>query len=370
MTSLRRVLATWRIDDVLAVLFSLALLVLGATHTSSLQHRSLLNFAGLILYYAGMFLFARWLVSTPRAGPWLRRSVFAALCALLSFFALGTRVSPGIQDVKNAIVLILPLVIGAWTAPGGDSDAADSSQDRPTHAPHGLLRDLAPFLISQAAYIMLHDLVHAVNPTDRDAWLIRADQILFGGAWTQRLEPYVHPWLTEWFSMTYSLYLLFPVSLALWFVARRQRDALLHLLQAVVLCTYLGYLGYLAVPAIGPLYTLTYHVPLSGGWFSEIRESLDSLARIPRDCFPSLHTANTVVVLWIVWKHAPTLRWIFTILGSSCIAATIYLRYHYTVDVAAGLLLGLLVAWSTPHIDTAWRRVVSPLAQTRPHHTP
>ncbi len=355
MTSLRRLPAFLRLDDALAVLFSLALILLGATHLPFLEHVALARFLGLVAYYAVMFLFSRWLARTPNAGVWHKRAVLASLVGGIALFSLGTRASPAFDDVKNFVVLSLPLVLGAWSMP-----ASASSAPSPSSSSH-LLRDFAPFLVSQAAYLMLHDLVHVINPVDRDAWLIRADRILFGGALTQALEPFVRPWLTEWFSATYSLYVFFPLALAIWFVARRERDALRHLLQAVVLCNYLGYLGYLLVPAVGPMYTLTYQVPLSGGWFSLVRESLDTLARVPRDCFPSLHTANTVVVLWMVRRHARPLQGIFGVLGTSCILATIYLRYHYTVDVVAGFALGVAVAWATPRLDHGWRRSMARL---------
>ncbi len=360
MASWRRFPALLRFDDVLAILFSLALVILGARHTASLDHTALVRFLVLVFYYAAAFLFSRWLARTSRVRVWHKRILLGALMAAVALFSLSGGNTPSVETLKNVVVLELPLVAGTWAAL-----SLETSRGGPGVS---LLRDFAPFLVSQAAYLMLHGLVHEVSPVDRDTWLIRIDEMLFGGAWTQWLQPFVSTWLTEWFSVTYSLYVFFPIALALWFVARGERGHLLHLLQAVVLCTYLGYLGYLLVPAVGPLYTLTYQVPLGGGWFSQVRESLDAMARVPRDCFPSLHTANTVVVLWMVWRHARPLRGVFGVLGVSCILATIYLRYHYTVDVAAGLLLGTSVAALTPWLARKWDRLAQAIAP-RPETT-
>ncbi len=350
MASWRRIPAHLRFDDFLAILSTSALLILGIRYSPYLDGGAFARFLGLVLYYSGAFLLARRLTAAP--GPANRHKPLvlgASMLAVASFALIGDYASP-VASIKNLVVLELPFLAGV---------GARLVSTRSHRSYRGtLLRDFAPYLISQAAYLLMHGLVHAINPVDRDPWLILADERLFGGAWTQWVQPLVSPWLTEWFSVAYSLYVFFPLGLALWFVARSERDPLINLLQAVVLCTYLGYLGYLLVPAIGPMYTLTYEVPLKGGWFSQVRESLDTLARVPRDCFPSLHTANTVVVLWMVWRHARPLRWVFALLGGSCILATIYLRYHYTVDVAAGLALGIGVAVWTPRLAHAWNRAM------------
>ena len=37
-------------------------------------------------------------------------------------------------------------------------------------------------------------------------------------------------------------------------------------------------------------------------------------------------------------------------------AATIYLRYHYVVDMLAGYVLALVVFWLGPKLERAWNR--------------
>jgi membrane-associated phospholipid phosphatase len=338
-----RLLRATRPEDLLALLFTGGLVVLGGV-TSIPLPASLRYFAGLILYYGLAFAAVRALRRSTRLSLAWRRGIVGSILLLL---VLLTLVAPGelsLETVKNLAALAAPVVL-AWAIPAraGGTWTAGS-----------VLRDIAPFLVSDAAYLMLHDVVHRLSPIDRDAWLIAADRWLFRGDLTVWLEPFVRPWLTEWFSAAYSLFLFFPLTLALWFVARGERTPLRHLLLAVIMGNYLGYLGYLLVPAVGPMYTLAYEVPLRGGWFYQIKESMDQLARVPRDCFPSLHTANTFVVLLMVRRYARPLAWLYFPLGGSCIAATIYLRYHYTVDVAVGLLLGGGVTWAAPRLMAAW----------------
>jgi membrane-associated phospholipid phosphatase len=49
-------------------------------------------------------------------------------------------------------------------------------------------------------------------------------------------------------------------------------------------------------------------------------------------------------------------RWFLAVLGSSLIIATVYLRYHYVVDLIAGGLLAWFTIWSGDKLEAWWRR--------------
>ena len=80
-----------------------------------------------------------------------------------------------------------------------------------------------------------------------------------------------------------------------------------------------------------------------------VRELISWLERAPvmRDVFPSGHAAVAAVVQWYSFQYVPLLgRWLLP-LTASLLLSTVYLGYHYAVDVVAGLLLavaGLLLA--------------------------
>ena len=63
----------------------------------------------------------------------------------------------------------------------------------------------------------------------------------------------------------------------------------------------------------------------------------------PRDAFPSLHTANAVTVLLVALRHERRLLWVYTLPVAGLVVATMYLRFHYAVDVVVGVALA--VAW-------------------------
>lgn len=72
--------------------------------------------------------------------------------------------------------------------------------------------------------------------------------------------------------------------------------------------------------------------------------------RITYDCFPSMHTCCTVLLGWSAFRHVrPLFWWILPIVVSMPLAC-VYLRYHYVVDVLAGLALAAVMIWLTPRL--------------------
>jgi membrane-associated phospholipid phosphatase len=56
----------------------------------------------------------------------------------------------------------------------------------------------------------------------------------------------------------------------------------------------------------------------------------------------------TLMNMIIAFKLRSSLRWIFFFMGISLIFATIYLRYHYVVDVLFGIVFAFLALWLEP----------------------
>ena len=64
-----------------------------------------------------------------------------------------------------------------------------------------------------------------------------------------------------------------------------------------------------------------------------------NFARIRRDVFPSMHVAISLVVWLYAYRNSKRLFWILSPLILSLWLSTLYLRYHYLIDVLAGLIL-------------------------------
>ena len=109
---------------------------------------------------------------------------------------------------------------------------------------------------------------------------------------------------------------------------------------------FIGFVGYLFLPAVGPyVFVPELKDPLPGDFMGRVLRHMVEFrdGTFPRDAFPSLHTANAVSILLVGLRRHRRMAAVFLLPVLGLIAATMYLRFHYAVDVAAGIALA--VAW-------------------------
>ena len=85
-------------------------------------------------------------------------------------------------------------------------------------------------------------------------------------------------------------------------------------------------------------------------WRAIARRVLDHLESAHFDCFPSGHTELTLLAWWSSRQISTNLFWGFSVYSVSILFATVYLRYHYTVDVFAGAALAAVLLVVAPHV--------------------
>jgi membrane-associated phospholipid phosphatase len=213
------------------------------------------------------------------------------------------------------------------------------------------LKNWNMLLIVPLNFSTLPYLVHNVHPKDFDNLLIQIDYRLFGTHPTVWMESWMVPWLTEYLQVIYATFYFLPIVLAVYLLRKNRIPDFRYFVFIIVLEYYLSYLGYFIVPALGPRFTLEHlqNNPLSGLWISDIlRETLNKLESVQRDAFPSGHTAGTLLTMWYARKHSKSYFRILLVVGSSLIFSTVYLRYHYVIDVLAGVVLAGIVMAIAP----------------------
>ncbi|MBI4680668.1 MAG: phosphatase PAP2 family protein [Nitrospirae bacterium] len=194
----------------------------------------------------------------------------------------------------------------------------------------------------------LGGLIRYINPMTYDYLLIRLDYLIVRGYPTVELEKITAPAITELFQLAYTSYYFLPIILGIALKikgTRREFDSALFL---IILCFFLSYIGYILVPAIGPRYTMNHlqNIELPGILLRDsINRIINHLEGIKRDAFPSGHTAITLVVLYLAYRFQKTLFWIFLPVVFALVISTVYLRYHYVVDVIGGILLSVLTIY-------------------------
>ena len=145
--------------------------------------------------------------------------------------------------------------------------------------------------------------------------------------------------------MTIGYWSYFPLSLVLGAALYRPPD-LRRFREAVTILLvgwFLSYLGYYAIPAVGPHHAVDdgFRSPELAGvlWAGSFHHLLMTLEGTIPDAFPSGHALIAMLVLVLSWKLHRRVFWWLLPFSSTLILATMYLRYHYVVDVLAAVLL-------------------------------
>jgi membrane-associated phospholipid phosphatase len=215
----------------------------------------------------------------------------------------------------------------------------------------GVFRHWYPLPLVFACYREMAILIPAVRGAAADQWLADLDFSIWHANPTVWLERIQTPALTDALQLVYTLFvpavLLAPC--LLWW---RRRFADFRYCAFLISLGFLAsYLGYILVPARGPRFLLDslQHSPLQGGWVLHVmRTTLDRLESAHYDCFPSGHGELTIIAWWNSRQISKGLSRGFFAYTLCIIFATVYLRYHYTVDLLAGALLAAALIAAGP----------------------
>jgi hypothetical protein len=206
-------------------------------------------------------------------------------------------------------------------------------------APIWLRLAFYPFAL-QAAYFTLGPAMRALQAPSVDGLLQQVDRGLLGTNLSLALEPICHPVLTDVMSACYMLF--FPYLIVTHLDYFRGDPGTLRRFCAGLYTVYAGGLiGYALFPAAGPYVAMAgeFHRPLDGGWLTQIHQAIVLRGTNGVDVFPSLHCGVTSFLLFFDRRHAPRrYRWLLAPVVVLWLS-TIYLRYHYFVDVVAGFAL-------------------------------
>jgi len=222
------------------------------------------------------------------------------------------------------------------------------------------IHDWAAFPLVIFTFEQLYYIIRPIhNWKDYDQLLIMLDQMLFGVNPTQWLSAFSNPFVTELLQIAYSMFyaIFLIIGIELHHSGNHSRFRVFRF--TIVYGFFLSYLGYLFLPSVGPRFTLhdfsKINVDLPGllvtpalRWFVNIFESIrggmsSSVAHAAalRDVFPSGHTMLTIVAVVLAYRDKLKVRHFLLVSGILLIIGTVYLRYHYVVDLLAGAALAV-----------------------------
>jgi membrane-associated phospholipid phosphatase len=206
----------------------------------------------------------------------------------------------------------------------------------------GFLRDCFPLYCILLLYPTSDFLIDSLQGSRLvDPALIKVDEALFAGHASVWLQRFVSPQLTDVMSLCYFLHLIVSPLVVLVAALRAPRGLFVEVTEGFVLMSVIGVTLYVLFPAIGPLHTLShlYTRDLAGGLITDANRVLIDATRVPRDCFPSLHVAISALLLVYAWRVSRSFALLVAPFVVGNWVSTLYLRYHYLIDVVAGFAL-------------------------------
>lgn len=212
-----------------------------------------------------------------------------------------------------------------------------------------------------------------IHSMDYDHLLIAVDHWLFGTNPTQWIFQFAHPLVTEVLQIAYFSYYFLFIILGIETYRRYSPRELDRVGFLLVYGFFLSYLGYFTLPAVGPRFTLhdfgSLSQDLPGLLFTEpLRNFVNAGGGIPpgaanpvehvhRDVFPSGHTQLSLVCVYLAYEYKIRARHVMAVTVMLLIIATVYLRYHYVIDLLAGALFFGFTIVSGHHIERWWNRI-------------
>jgi len=219
----------------------------------------------------------------------------------------------------------------------------------------------------------IHVFIQAIQPEDKDYLLIAIDRWIFHMDPTVWLWQFSSPPLTEILQISYSSFYFLMLTMGFELYVRREYPQFSFAVFSILYGFFLSYVGYLLVPGVGPRFTLhnfqLMDTELPGVFLTTtLRDLINAGESIPkgalnamklaqRDVFPSGHTEMTLITMYLAQRYRLSSRHVINILGVLLIVGTVYLRYHYVIDLIAGTLVMSFVVWSGRHMFLWLERV-------------
>jgi membrane-associated phospholipid phosphatase len=185
------------------------------------------------------------------------------------------------------------------------------------------------------------------NPNSVDLQLYRLDLDWFGVEPALWLDSRATPFWTEWFALFYySYFYLLAAHIAPILYTRAGEGYLARFGTGMTVVATIGHTLYILVPGYGPFRALAdqFQHPLEGGLFWSLVLETVAAGGAEKDIFPSMHTAFPTFIALFSFYHRKQVPFRYTwapvaFIVVNIIGATMYLRWHYVIDVVAGLAL-------------------------------
>jgi membrane-associated phospholipid phosphatase len=236
------------------------------------------------------------------------------------------------------------VVIFAWPAPV----ARRAMQHAAPPARRGIraVADWLPLLLIPLLYTELAVLNRAVHDGRYfDDLVIAWEQAIFGGQPSQEWAAAApHLWLSEPLHAAYLAYYLIILGPPLILYLQGRTDHFRRVAFGVMLSFFAHYMFFIFFPVQGPRYL--FPAPggeIAAGPFYQLAHRILEAGSAQGAAFPSSHVGVSVTQTLLAVRFMPRLALPIALLTAGLAFGAIYGGFHYAIDAAAGLVLGVIV---------------------------
>ncbi len=269
----------------------------------------------------------------------IRRGIAWAILPVLAALAVRLCLEPAYLTAEYAALVLLVLVFGT-------SQLWLTRRTTPARIRAGLPVNL---IAINVGYLAIGRALTSHAGWRADRLIFGFDQLLFDGDPQRFLAPLSVPWLSTVVMLGYLsffallLYLFLSEAFALGHATGRVQLGLMRLYG-------IGFATYVLLPAAGPAF---HHPellpPIQHSAFTAALQPwvLSNCSQV--DVCPSLHAAVCAFTLTWLFRRRRALFWFLLPVAGALLLGTVYLQYHYFVDVPCGIALGVATAPSLSH---------------------
>ncbi len=201
------------------------------------------------------------------------------------------------------------------------------------------------FVIMGISFFAMRASVPLLGNPRVDELLQQWDRALLGETPAVAWEGWLYPWLED-VAMAGYLYFFYYLLGGPAYYCFRDVPRFRQCIVGLFTMYGISFMSYTVLPAGGPHLSMTFHTPLHGPWILDW--TLDAVNRGSNtvDVFPSVHVAASMYLLLFDWRYARRRFWWAVLPCTVLWWSTLYLRFHYFVDLVAGVAVALVGWWT------------------------
>jgi membrane-associated phospholipid phosphatase len=197
------------------------------------------------------------------------------------------------------------------------------------------------------AFLLLGPTMRSSTTWRADALLQSMDARLIGDNLSLRLQPLVSVPLNELFSLSYMAFIVLLFGALVFYLLRSPHLARCY--TGLFTLYGIGFAGYVLLPAAGPYVAMrdVFSVAIEGGAITALNALMVQIGSNQVDVFPSLHIAVSLFLWLTLLKDHRAVGVVIAPLVILLWLSTIYLRYHYFIDIVCGAALAVAAFLAT-----------------------